>query len=64
VTTLIELASGSSILHYFAGPATPRCCWPLSGGWLHRQGVDMFSRVKGGKSFITLDEGALPLAPT
>ncbi|EOA02449.1 DNA topoisomerase IV subunit A [Herbaspirillum frisingense GSF30] len=64
VTTLIELASGSSILHYFAGPAdtTLLLASDAAAGFIAKAS-DMFGRVKGGKSFFTLDEGALPLAP-
>jgi len=65
VTTLIELASGSSIQHYFAGPAdtTLLLASDAAAGFIAKAS-DMFGRVKGGKSFFTLDEGALPLAPT
>ncbi|WP_299538071.1 DNA topoisomerase IV subunit A [uncultured Herbaspirillum sp.] len=65
VTTLIELASGSSIQHYFAGPAdtTLLLASDAAAGFIAKAS-DMFGRVKGGKSFFTLDEGALPLAPS
>ncbi|MFL9925791.1 DNA topoisomerase IV subunit A [Herbaspirillum lusitanum] len=64
VTTLVELASGSNILHYFAGPAdTALLLASDTGLGFMAKASDMFGRVKGGKSFFTLDEGATPLAP-
>jgi topoisomerase-4 subunit A len=51
VTTLIELASGSSILHYFAGPAdtTLLLASDAAAGFIAKAS-DMFGRVKGGKA--------------
>lgn len=64
ITTLIEAGNGNHLLHYFAGPAdTPMLLASDAGyGFTARLG-DMLSRVKGGKAFITLDDGDLPLAP-
>ncbi|TFW32176.1 DNA topoisomerase IV subunit A [Massilia horti] len=64
ITTLVDLSGGVRILHYFAGNAETRLLLASSSGFgfLTKAG-DMVSRLKGGKSFITLDEGALPLAP-
>lgn len=64
ITTFIDLASGTSLLHYFAGPAeVPLFLATDAGyGFLTKVG-DMLSRTKGGKSFITLDETARPLVP-
>jgi topoisomerase-4 subunit A len=64
VTTLIDLASGSRILHYFAGPSDTSLMLASTAGYgfITRAG-DMVSRVKGGKSFIMLDDGDEPLAP-
>lgn len=64
VTTLVDLASGSRLVHYFAGPAdTPLMLATTAGyGFLTKAG-DMASRIRAGKSFITLDEADLPLAP-
>ena len=64
ITTLVELAAGSSLLHYYAGPAdvTMLLASDAGYGFIAKVG-DMFSRFKGGKSFITLDEGHLPLVP-
>jgi topoisomerase-4 subunit A len=64
VTTLIDLADGSSILHYFSGPAdTVLLLASTAGhGFAARVG-DMSSRIRGGKSFITVENNDLPLAP-
>jgi topoisomerase-4 subunit A len=64
ITTLVDLSGGVRILHYFAGNAETRLLLSSSNGFgfVTRAG-DMVSRLKGGKSFITLDEGALPLPP-
>ena len=64
ITSLVDLASGSSLLHYLAGPLdTPLLLASDAGyGFTARLG-DMLSRFKGGKAFMTLDEGDLPLAP-
>ncbi|EJN05061.1 DNA topoisomerase IV subunit A [Herbaspirillum sp. YR522] len=64
VTTLVELANGSNLLHYHAGPAdTTLLLASDAGAGFVAKASDMFGRVKGGKSFFTLDEGAQPLAP-
>jgi topoisomerase-4 subunit A len=64
VTTLIELASGSRLLHYFAGPAdtTLLIASTAAYGFTAKAG-DMVSRIKAGKAFLTLDAGDEPLAP-
>ncbi|MDB5747157.1 MAG: topoisomerase subunit, partial [Massilia sp.] len=64
ITTLVDLSGGVRILHYFAGNADTRLLLAASNGFgfITRAG-DMVSRQKGGKSFLTLDAGALPLAP-
>ena len=65
VTTLIDLASGARILHYFAGVGTTQLMLSTSAGFGFIAKVgDMVSRIKGGKAFITLDEGDLPLPPS
>ncbi|MES2535222.1 MAG: DNA topoisomerase IV subunit A [Pseudomonadota bacterium] len=64
VTTLIDLASGSRILHYFAGPSDTALMLASTAGYgFITKAGDMASRVKGGKSFIMLDDGDEPLAP-
>ena len=64
ITSLVELASGTSILHYFAGAADSTMLMASSGGtgFIGRV-ADMISRVKAGKAFITLDDGDQPLPP-
>src|ERR1700722_4251747 len=64
VTSLIELESGSHLLHYFAAAADQALVLASSNGFgfIAKLG-DMVSRVKAGKSFMTIDEGAAPLAP-
>ena len=64
ITSLVELASGTSILHYFAGSPDNTMLMASSGGtgFIGRL-ADMISRVKAGKAFITLDEGDIPLPP-
>jgi topoisomerase-4 subunit A len=69
ITTLVDLSGGVPgravrILHYFAGNGETRLLLASSGGFgFIAKAGDMISRLKGGKSFITLDEGALPLPP-
>ncbi|WP_321952311.1 DNA topoisomerase IV subunit A [Paraburkholderia bannensis] len=64
VTSLIELESGSHLLHYFAaGAEQPLLLASSNGfGFIAKIG-DMISRVKAGKSFMTIDEGCVPLTP-
>jgi topoisomerase-4 subunit A len=64
VTTLIDLASGARIQHYYAGPGSTQLMLSTSAGFgFIAKAGDMVSRIKGGKSFITLDEGDVPLPP-
>ncbi|MCD2515088.1 DNA topoisomerase IV subunit A [Massilia sp. G4R7] len=64
ITTLVDLSGGVRILHYFAGNPETRLLLSTSNGFgFIAKAGDMVSRLKGGKSFITLDEGATPLAP-
>jgi len=64
VTSLIELESGSHLLHYFAASVEQPLLLASSNGFgfMAKLG-DMVSRVKAGKSFMTIDEGATPLTP-
>ncbi len=65
LTTLIELQPGSQIAHTFAGSAEQRMLIATQGGNGFQTKVgDMTGRQKGGKSFLTLDDGDAPLAPT
>ncbi|HWT71473.1 MAG TPA: DNA topoisomerase IV subunit A [Oxalicibacterium sp.] len=64
ITTLIELASGTRVLHYFAGSGdTPLLLASTAGYGFNAKAGDMAARNRGGKSFITLDEGDEPLMP-
>ncbi len=64
ITTLVDLSGGVRILHYFAGNPETRLLLSTSNGFgFIAKAGDMISRLKGGKSFITLDEGATPLPP-
>lgn len=64
VTSLIELESGTHLMHYFAaGAEQPLLLASSNGfGFIAKVG-DMISRQKTGKAFMTIDEGAVPLAP-
>lgn len=65
VTTLIDLASGSRILHYFAGKADTALLLASTAGYGFTAKLgDMVGRMKAGKAFMTLDDGDEPLAPT
>jgi len=58
VTTLIELESGTQLLHYFAGPASAMLLLSNSGGYGFLATVEgMVSRNKSGKAFIGLAQG-------
>lgn len=64
ITTLIDLASGTRVLHYFAGaPDTTLLLASTAGYGFTALAADMVSRIKGGKAFMTLDAGDEPLAP-
>ena len=64
VTTLIELANGTRLLHYFAGPGDTLLMLASTAGYgFTAKAGDMVSRIKAGKAFITLDEGDDPLTP-
>ncbi|MEJ7806082.1 MAG: DNA gyrase subunit A, partial [Telluria sp.] len=64
VTTLVDLSGGVRILHYFAGSAATTLLLSSSSGYgFAAKAGDMVSRLKGGKAFMTLDEGGVPLPP-
>jgi topoisomerase IV subunit A len=64
VTTMIELTSGTRLLHYFSGTADTTLLLASTAGYGFTAKVgDMLSRTKGGKAFMTLDEGDEPLMP-
>jgi len=65
ITTLVDLSGGARLLHYFAGNADKQLLLASDAGYgFIAKAGDMVSRLKGGKSFITLDEGAKPLPPS
>ncbi len=58
VTTLIELESGTQLVHYFAGPSAATLLLSSTAGYGFLATVDsMTSRLKAGKAFITCNEG-------
>jgi topoisomerase IV subunit A len=58
VTTLIELESGTKLVHYFAGPAGASLLLSSSAGYGFLATVEsMTSRLKAGKAFVTCNEG-------
>lgn len=58
VTTMIELESGTQLLHYFAGPSHAMLLLSSSAGYGFLATVEsMTSRLKAGKGFITCNEG-------
>ena len=64
ITTLIDLEAGTQIAHYFAGAATTTLLLANSGGYgLLALAGDMVGRNRGGKAFLTLDDGDRLLPP-
>ena len=65
ITTLIELETGTQVVHYFAGGAAAWLLMSTSGGYgFLAQVENMVSRQKGGKSFITCGEGDTVCRPS
>jgi topoisomerase-4 subunit A len=64
VTSLIDLEPGTQPAHYFAGAADATLLLASSAGFgLMAKAGDMHGRNKGGKAFLTVDEGAALLPP-
>jgi len=64
VTSMIELEPGTRLVAYFAGAATEPLLLATSNGYgFACQLGDLATRQKGGKQFISVDEGATPLRP-
>jgi topoisomerase-4 subunit A len=64
VTSFIDLEPGTRLVGYVAGPASQSLLLATSAGTGFACTIgDMVSRVKGGKQFITVDDGAVPLRP-
>ena len=65
VTTLVELESGTRLLHYFAGPAIGVLLLSSSGGYGFLATVEaMISRNKSGKAFLGMAEGETLCRPS
>ena len=65
VTTLIELEAGTQLMHYIAAPTAAVLLLSGSGGYGFLATVEsMVSRVKGGKSFMTLSDGETVCRPS
>jgi topoisomerase-4 subunit A len=64
VTSMIDLEPGTRLVGYVAGPAAQQLLLATSAGTGFACSLgDMASRVRGGKQFISVDEGAVPLRP-
>jgi topoisomerase IV subunit A len=64
ITTLIDLEPGSTIAHYWVGAADQVLLLANTGGFgLLAKAADLHGRNKGGKSFVTLEDGDKPLPP-
>jgi len=64
VTSMIELEPGTRLVAYLAGAATEPLLLATSNGYgFACQLGDLATRQKGGKQFISVDEGATPLRP-
>ncbi len=64
LTTLVDVESGTRLVHYFAGSADTALLLASTAGYgFSAKAGDLVSRQKGGKSFLTLDEGDEPLMP-
>jgi topoisomerase-4 subunit A len=65
LTSLIELESGTQVLHYFAGPGGAQLLLSGTGGYGFVASVDnMVSRQKAGKAFITCNPGETVCVPS
>jgi topoisomerase-4 subunit A len=65
LTTLIDLESGTQLVHYFAGPANAALLLSASGGYGFLATVEnMTSRLKAGKAFISCAEGETICRPS
>ncbi|MBE0548689.1 MAG: DNA topoisomerase IV subunit A [Rubrivivax sp.] len=64
ITTLIDLEPGTQVAHCWAGAAAARLLLANSAGFgLLAQAGDMLGRNRGGKAFLTLDDGCRLLPP-
>ncbi|RTL28899.1 MAG: DNA topoisomerase IV subunit A [Burkholderiales bacterium] len=64
ITTMIDLESGTQPVHYLAGSVEQTILFANTGGFgLMAKLGDLLTRQKGGKSFLSLDEGDHVLPP-
>jgi topoisomerase-4 subunit A len=64
VTSLIDVESGTRIVHFIAGPQDLPLLMSSSAGYgFVCQLKDMLSRVRGGKTFLSLEASEQPLRP-
>jgi topoisomerase-4 subunit A len=64
VTSMIDLEPGSRLIGYVAGTAAQPLLLATTAGTGFACSIgDMVSRVRGGKQFLSLDPGAVPLRP-
>ena len=65
LTSLIDLESGTQLVHYFAGPPQAVLLLSGSGGYGFLATVDsMASRLKAGKTFVSLGDGETVCCPS
>jgi topoisomerase-4 subunit A len=64
VTSMIDLESGTRLVGYVAGAPSQSLLLATSAGTGFACSIgDMVSRVRGGKQFVSVDPGAVPLRP-
>ena len=64
LTSLIDLEAGTQVAHCFAGAAASTLLLANSGGYgLLAEARDMHGRNRGGKAFLSLDDGERLLPP-
>jgi topoisomerase IV subunit A len=65
ITTLIELESGTQLVHYVAGAVATTLLLSSSAGYGFLANIEnMVARNKGGKAYITVGEGETVLRPS
>jgi len=65
VTTLIDLDTGTQLLHYVAGPVGATYLLSSTGGYGFMANIEhMISRNKGGKAFVSLGDGETVCRPS
>jgi topoisomerase-4 subunit A len=65
LSTLVEVESGTQLVHYFAGPGGAELLLSGSGGYgFTAKAENMVSRQRGGKTFVSLSEGETLCRPS